>query len=66
MFVKVSKRHQITVPSTVRKALNIRSGDHLLVDIQDGMVLLMPTPANYTRDLEGIGREIWKNEDAQK
>jgi AbrB family looped-hinge helix DNA binding protein len=66
MSVKVSKRHQITVPSTVRKALNIQSGDHLLVDIQDGMVLLMPAPVNYTREMEGIGRGIWENEDAQK
>jgi len=40
--VKVSNRYQISLPSLARKQLNIQAGDRLLVDIQDGMIVLLP------------------------
>lgn len=64
--VKVSKRYQIAVPALARQLLNIQSGDRLLVDIQDGMMVLIPRPENYTEALAGLHQEIWQNEDAQK
>ena len=36
MRVKVSERNQISLPSSVRKQLNIKPGDYLLMDVQDG------------------------------
>jgi hypothetical protein len=54
------------LPSAVRDALNVQSGDRLLADIQDGMLLLIPEPANYTQSLEGIGCEIWGNRNTQE
>lgn len=64
--VKVSKRYQIAVPALARQLLNIQTGDRLLVDIQDGMMVLIPRPENYTETLAGLHQEIWQNEDAQK
>jgi AbrB family looped-hinge helix DNA binding protein len=64
--VKVSRRYQIAVPHIARERLNIQSGDHLLVDIQDGMIILMPQPANYARHLAGLHREIWEGIDPQQ
>jgi AbrB family looped-hinge helix DNA binding protein len=64
--VKVSKRYQIAVPALARQLLNIQSGDRLLVDIQDGMMVLIPRPDNYTEALAGLHQEIWEGEDAQK
>ena len=64
--VKVSKRYQIAVPALARQLLNIQSGDRLLVDIQDGMMVLIPRPENYTEALAGLHQEIWEDEDAQK
>ena len=64
--VKVSKRYQIAVPALARQLLNIQSGDRLLVDIQDGMMVLIPRPENYTEALVGLHQEIWEGEDAQK
>ena len=64
--VKVSKRWRITLPAGLRKGLNIKCGDHLLIDIQAGMVLLIPAPASYTQHLAGIQREIWGNIDVQE
>ena len=63
--VKVSKRYQIAVPAIARQELNIQSGDHLLVDIQDGILILMPLPENFTRHMAGLHKEIWKEVDAQ-
>ena len=64
--VKVSKRYQIAVPALARQLLNIQTGDRLLVDIQDGMMVLIPRPENYTETLAGLHQEIWQGVDAQK
>jgi AbrB family looped-hinge helix DNA binding protein len=58
--VKVSNRYQIAVPQHARKRLKIKSGDRLLVDVQDGMIVLLPEPQNYTQALAGLHREIWE------
>lgn len=63
--VKVSKRYQIVVPKAARNRLNIQSGDRLLVDIQDGMIILLPQPKNYTQQLAGMHREIWEGIDTE-
>ena len=64
--VKVSARYQIAVPQVARKTLNIKKGDRLLVDIQDGVIVLIPQPRRYTNYLQGLHKEIWKGIDAQK
>jgi AbrB family looped-hinge helix DNA binding protein len=64
--VKVSRRYRITVPALVRQRLNIQGGDRLLVDVQDGMIILLPQPENYTQHLAGLHYEIWEGIDAQK
>jgi len=58
--VKVSKRYQIAVPALARQLLNIKSGDRLLVDIQDGIMVLIPKPDNYTEALAGLHKEVWQ------
>ncbi len=58
--VKVSSRYQIAVPAIAREKLNIESGDRLIVDIQDGMMILLPEPENYTEHLAGLHHEIWE------
>jgi AbrB family looped-hinge helix DNA binding protein len=62
--VKVSRRYQIAVPAIARSLLNIQSGDLLTVDIQDGMLILLPKPENYTQALAGLHKEIWQGIDA--
>jgi len=61
--IKVSKKNQIAVPAAARERLNIRNGDRLLVDIQDGMLILLPIPRNFTQTLSGLHREIWEGID---
>jgi AbrB family looped-hinge helix DNA binding protein len=64
--VKVSKRYQIAVPALARDLLNIKSGDRLIVDIQDGIIILIPMPDNYTQAMAGLHKEIWQGVDIQK
>ena len=63
--VKVSKRYQITLPQVARDPLNIHSGDRLLVDIQESMIVLLPKPENYTQQLAGMHKEIWESIDLE-
>ncbi len=64
--VKVSAKYQIAVPQIARKKLNIKKGDRLLVDVQDGVIVLIPEPRRYTEYLQGLHGEIWKGVDVQE
>lgn len=63
--VKVSAKYQIAVPQVARRKLNIKKGDRLLVDVQDGVIVLIPQPKRYTDYLQGLHSEIWKDIDVQ-
>jgi AbrB family looped-hinge helix DNA binding protein len=61
--VKVSSRYQVSVPRTAREQLNIESGDRLLVDVQDGVLILIPQPQDYAKHMAGLHKEIWEDVD---
>ena len=62
--VKVSSRNQIALPSEARKKLGIRPGDRLLVEVQDGVLMLIPQPDDYVAAMAGLHREVWEGVDA--
>ena len=61
--VKVSGRYQIALPSAARKELSIDAGDRLLVDIQDGMIILIPQPKDYVKYMAGLHQKVWQDVD---
>jgi AbrB family looped-hinge helix DNA binding protein len=61
--VKVSSRNQIAMPRVARERLGIKAGDRLLVEVQDGMLILLPQPEDYAARLAGLHREIWEGID---
>ena len=61
--VKVSSRNQIVVPRIARERLNIQSGDRLLVDVQDGVLILIPKPQDYVERMAGLHKEVWADVD---
>ena len=63
--VKVNSKYQITIPQMARKKLNIKKGNRLLVDVQDGVIVLIPEPKRYTSYLQGLHSEMWKRNDVQ-
>ncbi len=64
--VKVSKKSQIALPAVVRRTLRIKGGDHLLVEVRDGCVLLIPEPADYSQRLRGLHHEVWEGMEPQE
>ena len=64
--VKINNKHQIAIPAEVRKELHIESGDHLLMAVRDGHVVLMPEPRDYSQHLRGLHREIWEGVEPQE
>ncbi|OQX61060.1 MAG: AbrB family transcriptional regulator [Anaerolineaceae bacterium 4572_5.1] len=63
LSAKVSSRYQISIPSAARQALNIQTGDRLLIDVQDGVIVLIPQPSNYTTHMTGLHKAIWEKID---
>jgi len=59
LSVKVSTKHQIVVPSAVRRQLGIKAGDRLEVRVEDGDVVLHPSPARASERLYGLGRGMY-------
>ncbi|MCB9159334.1 MAG: AbrB/MazE/SpoVT family DNA-binding domain-containing protein [Caldilineaceae bacterium] len=55
LAVKVSSRHQISLPSAARRQLGIEAGDRLLVDVQDGILILIPSAFFDEGPLESVG-----------
>ena len=53
--VKVSSRYQIAVPRIVR--------ERLIVDIQDGLLILIPQPEDYAAKTAGLHHEVWEGLD---
>ncbi|MEM7535333.1 MAG: AbrB/MazE/SpoVT family DNA-binding domain-containing protein [Chloroflexota bacterium] len=65
MHVTVSDSNhlQIGLPSLLQKELNIQAGDRLIVDIQDGMLIIMPQPDDYVAHFAGFHKETWEDID---
>ncbi len=63
--IEVRKDGLIEIPQKVREQLSIATGDSILLDVQDGSIVLIPVAEDPLRALRGIGRGLWGNEDAQ-
>jgi AbrB family looped-hinge helix DNA binding protein len=64
--IKVSSKNQIAVPAGARRKLGIKSGDHLLVDIQGDHLVLIPEPEDYSEHMHGLHREVWEGIEPQE
>lgn len=59
LSVKVSSKHQIAVPSEARKALGIKAGDRLGVEVREGVIVLRPRVSSTAARLRGTGRGMY-------
>lgn len=59
LSVKVSSRHQIAVPSEVRRELGIKAGDRLGVEVNGNVIVLRPRIESTAARLRGTGRGIF-------
>lgn len=57
--VKMSSKNQIVVPAEAREALDLRSGDRLIVAVRpDGVIEMEREPRDTAGALEGILQEV--------
>jgi len=63
---KVGKKSQIVIPKEIRETIGISEGDELIVDVEGDRVILKVKPANYSKRLKGLHKNIWKGTDAKK
>ena len=64
--VKVSSRYQIAVPKVARRLLGIKKGDRLLVEVREGMLILIPEPKDYVAHLAGLHHQVWEGIDTDE
>ena len=62
--ITISSKYQVVIPKAVRKALGLHPGDQLLVQLEDGKVVMRPRPQSYTKHLRGLHKQVWKGLDA--
>lgn len=64
--VKVGPKYQVVIPKELRKKVGIKPRDKVLVEEIEGVVVVIPKPKSFTDFLKGLGKEIWKGEDATR
>lgn len=59
---KLTSKCQITLPVAVRRALDLRPGDRVQVELKDGAIMLRPLHGSFVDSIVGLGREVWQAE----
>jgi len=62
--IKVSSKYQIVIPREVRKNLNLKAGDKLIVKVNNEKIIIYPQPKSYAKYSLGLGKETWRGVDA--
>jgi AbrB family looped-hinge helix DNA binding protein len=64
LSVKVSTKHQISLPSEARRRLGIEAGDRLSVELDGDAMVLRRRPERPSERLRGLGSKSWQGVDA--
>lgn len=57
---KLSSKYQIVIPKKIRRELNLKAGDVLVMKVEDDKIIMRPKPKSYTEYMLGLGKEIWE------
>ena len=57
---KLTKKHQITIPSEVRRRLHLREGDVVYLAVEDDRVVLRAAQGGWTERTRGLGADMWR------
>lgn len=59
---KLTSKYQITIPSEIRRCLDLEAGDVLHLKVEDGRVVLQAARGGWTESTRGLGAEMWRAE----
>jgi len=60
---RVSSKYQVVIPKSVREVLDLQPQDTLLFLLDGDTIVLRLQPANFTKALRGLHKEIWPDPD---
>lgn len=64
MEARIGRRYTVVIPAPVRKALDVKIGDTVIVDTDArGNIVLVPKPKSYTKALKALGTEAFRGVD---
>ena len=58
---KLSKKAQLVLPASIRKRLNIRPGDRLILEVEGDRVVLRKAPDSDVDALRQYRSDAWKD-----
>ncbi|OAT79815.1 AbrB/MazE/SpoVT family DNA-binding domain-containing protein [Desulfotomaculum copahuensis] len=58
-IVKISSKRQITLPARLCRALNLKEGDRLALEIKGDQITFTRVPDNITHFFSGIARGVY-------
>ena len=53
---KLNSKNQIVIPKEARQAMDVKSGDELLIVVKDALMLVMSMPKRYTKTTQGLAK----------
>lgn len=59
---KLTSKHQITIPSEIRRQLHLEAGDVVYLTIEDDQVVLRAARGGWTESTRGLGADLWHRE----
>jgi len=59
---KLTTKHQITIPSEIRRRLHLEAGDVLYLAIEDDHVVLRAARGGWTESTRGLGADLWRSQ----
>lgn len=62
MVVELRQKSQVTIPSDILKALNLKTGDKLEFTVQDGKIIVQPV-VTVPKDQAWFWSEKWQAEE---
>lgn len=67
--ITISPQGQITIPTSIRRSLNLRAGTKLILNIVDWIktkaIIIQPEPKSWVDQVAGTGTGMWgKSSDA--
>lgn len=59
-YVKLNKKFQLVIPKDIRKELEVKEGDELII-MKDDNFIILTTPEIYAKKTRGLLKGTWYN-----
>lgn len=61
-IARLTSKYQITLPTEIRRRLNLEAGDVVYLSLAEGKVVLRSARGGWVESTRGLGAELWSAE----